>query len=781
MKALALRGFTRSEWLFSLKSFAAAMLALFVASAAGLPRPFWAVLTTYVVAQPLAGTVRSKVFFRFCGTLVGSIATVVLVPTLSNAPELLVVALALWVGLCLYLSLQNRGPGSYVFMLAGYTAALIGFPAVEVPQQVFEIAVTRVEEIGIGILCATAVHSLVFPTGMAPTLLGLVDRTLSDTGRWFRDLLKPGRKTADDRRDVNLDRQRLAVDLTALRLLSTHLPFDTGPLRWSAGTVGAMQDAAVALTPVLSAVEDRLKALSALEGDLAPDTMAVLAQTGRWLSATGVEDGHGPVSAKLREELRASLRAFGGGPLAAPEQPDAAGGSDAADAHWRRGLRIALAERLDELADGWQKCCALRRAIGDGLDGRSRPLRNASGVGHRVLHRDPGLALLSALAAVLAICLCGAFWIATAWPSGAGAIMMAAVFCCFFATLDDPSLAIDSFLKFTLYSMPISLLYVLVLPSVQDFGLLVIVCAPVLLLLGCFTARPATAVPGLVMTFGVLGTLTLHDTGSVDVPSFINSNLAQIVGISAAALVTRLVRTVGADRSARRIGRAIRRELGALAATPRAEARHDAYAVRMVDRISLIAPRLAQGDPVRRDAAADDMLRDLRTGADIVALQRARPALPAAALARCCATSRAASGMRRRTAPAVAIIPSACSRRSRACCPACCRPTAPRSPKSNAAPYPRWSASGATCFPTPRRASRRRPIHRSHDRRNQYLRAVPALVHAPDARHAAVPLVLAPVARRGRRLSLDLAPGAVRCRPLRAAALRAQPSFLLMS
>ncbi len=100
--------FTRAEILFSLKSFAAAMLAMVIASSAGLPRPFWALLTSYVVAAPMTGNVRSKALYRFCGTLIGCTATVLIVPALANAPELLTLALALWVGGCLYMSLQDR-------------------------------------------------------------------------------------------------------------------------------------------------------------------------------------------------------------------------------------------------------------------------------------------------------------------------------------------------------------------------------------------------------------------------------------------------------------------------------------------------------------------------------------------------------------------------------------------------------------------------------------------------------------------------------------------------
>ena len=56
--------FSRAELLFALKCFAAAMLAFGVASWAGLPRPFWAMMTSYIVANPLAGAVRSKAVFR---------------------------------------------------------------------------------------------------------------------------------------------------------------------------------------------------------------------------------------------------------------------------------------------------------------------------------------------------------------------------------------------------------------------------------------------------------------------------------------------------------------------------------------------------------------------------------------------------------------------------------------------------------------------------------------------------------------------------------------------
>ena len=148
-------------------------------------------------------------------------------------------------------------------------------------------------------------------------------------------------------------------------------------------------------------------------------------------------------------------------------------------------------------------------------------------------------------------------------------------------------------------------------------------------MLGLFCGRASTAPSAMAMLFGVAGTLSMHDTSvNVDLPSFFNSTLAQVLGIFAAALVTRLVRSVGADWSARRIQRATWSELGQMAAAPRGADVDEAYAVRMVDRIALLAPRVVQADPVVRNDTVEGALSDLRSGLDIVALQRARPRLP---------------------------------------------------------------------------------------------------------------------------------------------------------
>ena len=90
--------------------------------------------------------------FRLVGTLGGGAFAILIVPPLVQNPPLLVAAMALWLGLCVFLSLLDRSPASYMFVLAGYSAGLIVWPIVDAPAHVFTIAALRTQEIAIGIV-----------------------------------------------------------------------------------------------------------------------------------------------------------------------------------------------------------------------------------------------------------------------------------------------------------------------------------------------------------------------------------------------------------------------------------------------------------------------------------------------------------------------------------------------------------------------------------------------------------------------------------------------------
>jgi len=583
----------RHTLLFSLNSFAAAMLALYIGFALGLPRPYWAMTTAYIVSQPLAGAVRSKAVYRVLGTMLGAAAAVALVPNLVNAPLLLSLALALWVGGCLAISLLDRTPRSYVLMLAGYTAAIIGFPSVNQPGAIFDVAVSRVVEIGLGIVCATLVHSLVFPRPVGAVLQQRLSAWLGEADRWALDVLK-----GEDAQAIARDRRHLAAAASEIHLLAVHLPFDTSRLRETSGAVRAFHDRMLLLIPLLSGLSDRM---DALRDTAHPKARAALNAVTDWIEAGSPRD-QGLALVERLETLAAKRR----------------------NASWPALLVESLLMRLAETVRALGESHALMARLSDPDAPLSPALEaEAARAGRRRMHADLPLALLSGAAAAIAILLSCAAWIVAGWGDGAAAPVMAAVFCCFFAAMDDPVPAIKSFGVFSLLSLPLSALYMFaVLPSIDGFPLLVMVMAPPLIFLGLYIPNPATMGAALAVLMGFCNALALQETFSADFASFLNANLGQFVGLLVAIMVTAGLRSMGADASARRLLGRTWRGLARLARA-RSAPEPAAFAALLVDRLGMLTPKLAQvGES--RDLVGVDALRDLRVGMNLVAVQAAR-------------------------------------------------------------------------------------------------------------------------------------------------------------
>ena len=111
---------TRSDWIFALRTVSAGLIALLVAYALKIGQPHWAMMTVFIVAQPVAGMVLAKGFYRLVGTLVGAVAAIVLTRLFGANPWLFVTMLSLWIGACTFVSSLLRNPEAYGAALAGY-------------------------------------------------------------------------------------------------------------------------------------------------------------------------------------------------------------------------------------------------------------------------------------------------------------------------------------------------------------------------------------------------------------------------------------------------------------------------------------------------------------------------------------------------------------------------------------------------------------------------------------------------------------------------------------
>ncbi|TNC14182.1 FUSC family protein [Methylobacterium terricola] len=594
------------QWLFAVKISGAALLALGIALWVDLPRPYWAMATVYITMQPLSGATRSKALYRVVGTLIGVSAAVVMVPPLVASPEMLTLALALWTAGCLYLSLLDRTPRAYLFMLAGYTAALIGFPAVTAPETIFDTAVSRAEEITLGILCASLVASIVFPEPVGPVLASRIGAWLGEAGRWTGDVLSD----AGEPPALRARRLRLAAEAAEIDALSAHLAYDTSAQSRAVPLVQLLRGRMLMLLPVLSSLADRIAALRGLSG-MTPELRSLLAAVEAW-SAAGAPAGEADA---LMARIEAADR---------PLPPHAA---------WTALVRASLLDRLRELVAIGRDCRELQEGITRGSGSLRAPLAFAGEFGGRApRHRDHGMAFRSALSAFLGMVACVAVWIATAWPDGATAAMMGAVLSCLFATQDDPVPAILSFATWTgIAAAAIGVLLFGVMPLVHDFVSLALVLAPVLVLCGLLMTSPKTLPVGLALGVNGNALLAIQDRYTSEFGAYVNSGLALVGGIWIAALVTRLVRSVGAEHGARRLVAASRADL-ARAARRRGRGDRAAFAHLMLDRLGLLVPRLAAAGP-DSDLARIDALAALRVGMNLVSLRRARHGLPASEVA----------------------------------------------------------------------------------------------------------------------------------------------------
>jgi uncharacterized membrane protein YccC len=586
----------RQAWLFSIKTYLAAVAALYIAMAGNLSRPYWAMGTVYIVSQPLLGPTRAKGVYRIVGTLVAGLATLLVLPALVETPLVLSAAMSIWLAGCLFMALLNRGPRGYAFLLAGYTTAFIGFPAVTSPETIFDTVVARSEEIILGTVVAVLFASLLFPASVRPMLRARIGNWMEDAAQWCRQVLERGRAHAP--------RNRLAADLVQFEALIEFLRRDDPRHAGSAVSMERLRERMLLLLPVLSSIADRLSALRS-DGQALPEGLPAL-----------VDDIHdwldGPTNASEYARLRARISAL---------KPQV-------DRDLQHLQLASLLLRLEELVDLWQDCRTLQHAIDQGtapLDRAHYRIRTERVAADK--HVDYGMALFSALSAGVALMSYCVLWIALGWEGGGNGAMMAAVTAAFFAAQDDPAPSMVSFLVWAMVASVVAGVYLFgVFPAVHDFGLLALVLAVAFLPLGLMLHHPKSALFALPLTVNLAALLSLQNTYSANIQTFLNSSIAMFIGIGFAVVMTRLFRSVGAEWTARRLVRQGWTTL-AEAAEGRGQQDRQRFAARMLDLLGLLAPRLA-ATPEGSDIASVDMLNEARIGLNILQLRRARLELP---------------------------------------------------------------------------------------------------------------------------------------------------------
>ena len=517
-------------WAFVFKALLTAFLALWLAYRLELPQPSTVLATVFIVMQPQSGQVLAKSFYRIVGTLLGLTVMVPLIALFAQERVLFLLCLALWIGLCTAGAARYRDFRGYACVLAGYTAAMIGLPAIAHPQGAFMQALWRVLEIGLGILCSGLVSALLLPqTSSASLRTALATRFRDFAG--FAAAGLAGRLEPARVEQVNA---RFAAEAVGLDNLRNAAAFEDPHIRLRSGRLARLNNEFMVLTTRFHALYQLLQRQQGEAGvliraALQPCLDAVAAQLAPFGQLLADEADLARLAERLTGERHGLMQAIRDGrrQLAALDDIDA----EAALLDFDTAAEL-LYRFADDLLGYAHTYASLREHRHAREQWKDSFTPRANGLA----------AAVAGMRSALLILLLGTFWIASAWPSGSTFVLTAAMVSALASTAANPRrLSWQLLAGASGAALYAGFLQFSVLPWLDGFALLCSALAPLFALGAWLLARPARMGygAGLLLWFCMLGlpaNLTVYDPYRL-----FNEYLAALLSIGLAALAATLI------------------------------------------------------------------------------------------------------------------------------------------------------------------------------------------------------------------------------------------------
>ncbi|WP_321932156.1 FUSC family protein [Paraburkholderia guartelaensis] len=552
---------------FAVRTTVASLIALYIAFRMNLDDPKWAAMTVWIVAQNSRGMTLSKSQYRILGTAIGAVAALALVALFAQTPELFVLALASWIGVCTGVATALRNFRAYAGVLAGYTAAIIALDAVSAPLHAFDIAAARFLYIILGILVEATLTAIFAP------------------GAPVRDVRERLVRYVEQAADVCARAlRREPVGDGIYRLLAGALELDTAA-EYAAASSSTVRRRMGHLRAVVIAVLSQLTAVHALSEQLAqrPDnTDDLIEETARVLDKVAADPvGLSSAIGGVRSTVDTALLA----------ESDASGDSSTP--------RLLVLNRLDLLLAALDRTVT-RTALMDRTDAPpSRP--------SFAWHRDPVLACQNGIRAFIAVLVASVFWILSAWPSGAAFVTTVGVVCALFATRPNSVAGALGFFKgAACAALAGTLCNFVLLPAVSGFVLLAYIAGIFMVGTGLAVRNPRTAAIGSSFAIFFWNFVSPSNSTRISDVAFLNGSLATLVGIALATVAFAILFPTDPKSIRVRLIRAVRRDLVGIARRPQLW-NADTWLTRTADRMS----RLLAFRSGALQAVSEDDLRGL--------------------------------------------------------------------------------------------------------------------------------------------------------------------------
>lgn len=479
----AVRDWANSDgliWLHLLKTVTAGLLALGIAMLLDLQQPRIAMTTVFVLMQPFSGMVLAKSFYRILGTAVGTVAALVLGALFAQQPELYMLGMIGWVSVCIAAAVRYRHFRWYGFVLAGYTAALIGIPNVTAPHDLFLAALTRAAEVAVGIVCSSAVSALIVPQRSSLALRRALHLRYTNFTAFAAEVLGRG----IDRCQFERRFADLVDEIVGFEATRTFAAFEDPAMRSRSQHLGRLNGEFMDACARLHALHQLLKRLRVSDPIWRVDAitpyfseLSVLLESTRAADADAahVAAGLRLFQASLPRRVRETRR-----PLEAAPAESLADFDTASELLYRFVDEwIRYSETYASLA--WRKPGAGPYTAG------------------RYVSRTNGFVVAFTFArSAVVMAIAGWFWIATDWPSGGLAVIGAALVCALTSTASNASkMAVQMAVGAVLATMTGYLFTCYVYPNIDGFPLLCAMLAPVLALGAFIASRKLSAGYGI--------------------------------------------------------------------------------------------------------------------------------------------------------------------------------------------------------------------------------------------------------------------------------------------
>ncbi len=520
------------DWIFATKTFIAGMLALYIAFELNLSYPIWAIGTVFVIANPYAGMAASKSIYRLLGTLFGAIFAVAVMPYLINTPWLFVLVLATWVGFCLYISLIDRSPRSYVVMLAGYTAVIICFNSIYYIETVsiFDMALGRFLEISLGVVCSAVVNAIIFPMHIGPVIQMRVSKTMQDTQHVFDAIL------SDEKHQNNYTQllANITRDTSDIHTMAEHLDYEKSKFKGMTKPLQELLHQMTMLVANLVAMSERMKQLDRID----------------WNYRQSFQDFHQHIDDFLQNENEIKTDELLYLPehfeqkfqqivaQAKPEQWVILGSLKMDIRHFIQNMRAV------QLI--WQRMQAGDNSLPESI----APLTTS----YPSLHRDYGVAVRGGLSAFLTTIVACTFWILSGWKSGFMMAEMATITACILTFLDDPVPALKLFIRASIYAAFFVFIYAYgIFPHLTSFWEVMVVLAPFILFCLMLYLHPPLHGLGLPLIMSTVMGLNLQNRYSMDQITFFDMTIGTVLGPIISVFMVHVVRSMSPDITVQRM------------------------------------------------------------------------------------------------------------------------------------------------------------------------------------------------------------------------------------